>query len=81
MSITFASERRLIAQDEFEPVVRSHYPVVEGLSREELMELARLLRARRKRTAKRRRIVRAARIGSVSQSVRNAQAARDSRAV
>jgi hypothetical protein len=174
MSITFASERRLVAQDEFEPIVRSHYPVVEELSREELVELARWLRERRarardivrgrrrvargkadarggaaetasergllakkqvyanalkrvnarlatieaaerralalarlqaalgrkqaavphnpqpgqtagtgfrlKRGAERRRIVQAARIGSVSQSVRNAQAARDSRA-
>jgi hypothetical protein len=36
---------------------------------------------RLKRGAERRRIVQAARIGSVTQSVRNAQAARDSRAV
>jgi hypothetical protein len=49
MSITFASERRLVAQDEFEPIVRSHYPVVEDLSREELVELARWLRERRAR--------------------------------
>jgi hypothetical protein len=166
MSITFASERRLVAQDEFEPIVRSHYPVVEELSREELVELARWLRERRarardivrgrrrvargkadvrggaaetasergllakkqvyanalkrvnarlatikaaerralalarlqaavphhpqpgrtagtgsrpKRGAERRRVIQAARIGSVSQSVRNAQAARDGR--
>jgi len=175
MSITFASERRLVAEDEFEPIVRSHYPEVEELSREELVELARWLRERRarardivrsrrrvargkaearggaaesaserglvakkqvyanalrrvnarlatikaaerralalanlqaalgrkqaavphhpqagqtadtgfrlKRSAQRRRIIQAARIGSVSQSVRSAQAARDSRAV
>ena len=175
MSIAFASERRLVAQDEFEPIIRSHYPVVEELSREELVELARWLRERRarardiardrrrvargkaearggaaetasdrgqlakkqiyanalkrvnarlatlraaehralvqarlqaalgrkqaavphhphagrtagtgfrlKRGAERRRVVQAARIGSISQSVRNAQAARDSRAV
>jgi hypothetical protein len=49
MSITFASERRLVAQDEFEPIVRSHYPVLEELSREELVELARWLRDRRAR--------------------------------
>src|SRR4029077_18855821 len=49
MSITFASERRLVADDEFEPIVRSHYPVVEELSREELVELARWLRERRAR--------------------------------
>jgi hypothetical protein len=175
MSITFASERRLVADDEFEPIVKSHYPVVEELSREELVELARWLRERRarvrdivrgrrrvargkaeprggaaemasdrgllakkqvyanalrrvnarlatiqaaerralalanlqaalgrkqaaiphhpqpgrsadagfrlKRGAERRRVIQAARIGSVSQSVRNAQAARDGRAV
>jgi hypothetical protein len=49
MSIAFASERRLVAEDEFEPIVRSHYPVVEELSREELVELARWLRERRAR--------------------------------
>ena len=49
MSITFASERRLVAQDEFEPIVRSHYPVVEELSRDELVDLARWLRERRAR--------------------------------
>jgi hypothetical protein len=175
MSITFASERRLVAADEFEPIVRSHYPVVETLSRDELVDLARWLRERRarardiarsrrravrgkadprggateaasergllakkqvyanalkrvnarlattqaterralalanlqaalgrkqaavphhpqpgqtanagfrlKRSAERRRVIQAARIGSVSQSVRGAQAARDSRAV
>ena len=49
MSIALASERRSLAQDEFEPIVRSHYPVIEGLSHEELVELARWLRERRAR--------------------------------
>jgi hypothetical protein len=50
MSISLASERRLLAQDEFEPVVRSHYPLIEDLSHQELVELARWLRDRRART-------------------------------
>lgn len=49
MSITLASERRLLAQDEFEPVVRSHYPLIEGLTHQELVDLARWLRDRRGR--------------------------------
>jgi hypothetical protein len=49
MSIALASERRLLAQDEFEPVVRSHYPLIEELSHQELVELARWLRDRRAR--------------------------------
>lgn len=49
MSIALASERRLLAQDEFEPVVRSHYPLIEKLSHQELVELARWLRDRRAR--------------------------------
>ena len=49
MSIAFASERRLVAQDKFEPIVRSHHPMIEDLSREELVELARWLRERRAR--------------------------------
>jgi hypothetical protein len=49
MSIALASERRLLAQDEFEPVVRSHYPLIEELSHQELVDLARWLRDRRAR--------------------------------
>jgi hypothetical protein len=49
MSISLVSERRLLAQDEFEPVVRSHYPLIEQLSHQELVELARWLRERRAR--------------------------------
>jgi len=49
MSIALAAERRSLAQDEFEPIVKSHYPAVETLSREELVALARWLRERRAR--------------------------------
>jgi hypothetical protein len=49
MSISLASERRLLAQDEFEPVVRSHYPLIEEFSHHELVDLARWLRDRRAR--------------------------------
>lgn len=50
MSISLASERRLLAQDEFEPVVRSHYPLIEDLSHQELVDLAKWLRDRRSRS-------------------------------
>ena len=50
MSIALASERRLLAQDEFEPVVRSHYPLIEELSHQELVDLARWLRERQNRS-------------------------------
>jgi hypothetical protein len=62
MTIALASERRLLAQDEFEPIVKSHYPVIETLSREELVALGRWLRERRARARgiihDRRRVVR-----------------------
>ena len=47
MSTSIADERRLLAADEYEPVARSHYPVLAGLKREELVELARWLRDQR----------------------------------
>ncbi len=50
MNIALASERRLLAQNEFEPVVRSHYPLIEDLSHQELVDLARWLRHRRNRS-------------------------------
>ena len=50
MNIALASERRLLAQNEFEPVVRSHYPLIEDLSHQELVDLARWLRDRRNRS-------------------------------
>jgi hypothetical protein len=49
MSVAYASERRLLAEEEIEPVQRSHFPLLEELSREELQELARWLRSRRGR--------------------------------
>ncbi len=47
MSASIADERRLLAADEYEPVVRSHYPALSGLNREELVDLVRWLRERR----------------------------------
>ncbi|TCZ64839.1 hypothetical protein [Roseicella aquatilis] len=49
MSLAFATERRLLAEDEIEPIRRSHYPLLEDLPREEVQDLARWLRARRDR--------------------------------
>lgn len=45
MGAPFAAERRLLAEDEIGQVIRSHYPELEGLDREELAGLARWLRA------------------------------------
>ncbi len=47
MSTSIADERRLLSADEYEPVVRSHYPALNGLNREELTGLVRWLRERR----------------------------------
>ena len=47
MSTSIADERRLLANEEYEPVARSHYPALAGLKREELVELVRWLRERR----------------------------------
>jgi hypothetical protein len=49
MGITFATERRLLAEEELDPIRRSHFPLLEDLPREEVQELARWLRARRDR--------------------------------
>jgi hypothetical protein len=49
VSVAYASERRLLAAEEIEPIQRAHFPLLEGLSREELLELARWLRSRRAR--------------------------------
>lgn len=46
MSVEFAAERRLLAEDEIEPVIRSHYPELDGLAPEDLIGLARWLRDR-----------------------------------
>lgn len=49
MGIAFAAERRLLAEDELEPIQRSHFPLLEGLDRNALVDLARWLRDRRDR--------------------------------
>jgi len=41
MSTSIADERRLLANEEYEPVARSHYPALADLKREELVELVR----------------------------------------
>jgi hypothetical protein len=50
MGVEIAAERKLLAEDEYEPVARSHYPGIFGLARGELVELARWLRSRRSRS-------------------------------
>jgi len=49
MAMPIAAERRLLSEDELDPVARSHYPALGSLSRDQLIELARWLRARRAR--------------------------------
>ncbi len=49
MGVEFAAERRLLADDEYEPIVRSHYPTIGTLNRDELAELAQWLRSRHNR--------------------------------
>lgn len=45
MGAPFAAERRLLAENEIGQVIRSHYPELDGLKREELVDLARWLRS------------------------------------
>ncbi|MBX9698660.1 MAG: hypothetical protein K2X74_04445, partial [Acetobacteraceae bacterium] len=47
--MAFAAERRLLAEDELEPIQRSHFPLLEGLDQAALLDLARWLRDRRDR--------------------------------
>ena len=47
MSTSIADERRLLSADEYAPVVRSHYPALNALDRQELVDLVRWLRERR----------------------------------
>ncbi|QCI66795.1 hypothetical protein [Phreatobacter stygius] len=47
MGIAIAAERRLLAEDEYEPVAASHYPALETAKRADLIELAGWLRERR----------------------------------
>jgi hypothetical protein len=49
MSVEFSAERRLLAEDELDPVRGSHYPELERWTHPELVELARFLRTRRDR--------------------------------
>lgn len=49
MGVEIAAERKLLTEDEYDPVARSHHPAVQGLARDELVELARWLRSRRAR--------------------------------
>lgn len=49
MGVEIAAERKLLAEDEYDPVARSHHPAVQELARDDLVELARWLRSRRAR--------------------------------
>jgi hypothetical protein len=49
MGASFATERRLLSEDEFGPVLNSHYPALEELPHAELVSLARWLRERHNR--------------------------------
>jgi hypothetical protein len=49
MANAFASERRLLSEDEREPIQRSHFPALEEITRPDLLDLARWLRDRRNR--------------------------------
>ena len=49
MGVAFAAERRLLSEDELKPVQESHFPDLEAMEREDLVSLARWLRAQRAR--------------------------------
>lgn len=49
MSLGIAAERKLLANDEYEPIAETHYPALKDASRARLIELAQWLRARRGR--------------------------------
>ena len=49
MGVEFSAEKRLLAENELDPVQLSHYPDLAELAQSELVELARFLRARRDR--------------------------------
>ncbi len=49
MGVEFAAERRLLNANEYEPIVRSHYPAIGPLTQAELAELAGWLRSQRNR--------------------------------
>jgi hypothetical protein len=47
MGVAIVAERRLLTENEYGPVVRSHYPALETVPRDELIDLARWLRSQR----------------------------------
>ncbi len=49
MSVAYAAERGLLAEDEIGPIERSHFPLLAEIPRAELLDLARWLRDRRDR--------------------------------
>ncbi|HEX4260088.1 MAG TPA: hypothetical protein VHY76_03220 [Acetobacteraceae bacterium] len=49
MGIEFAAERRLLNDNEYEPIVRSHYPAIGALTQAELVDLAGWLRGQHNR--------------------------------
>ncbi|MBX9748494.1 MAG: hypothetical protein K5Q68_02655 [Roseococcus sp.] len=49
MGVEFAAERRLLREEEFGPVVSSHYPELAALPQEEVVKLARWLRGQHAR--------------------------------
>lgn len=49
MGVEFAAERRLLSEEEFAPVVSSHYPELAALAHEDLVGLARWLRGQHAR--------------------------------
>ncbi len=49
MGVEFASERRLLTEEELQPVQASHYPGLAEMARDDLISLARWLRQQRAR--------------------------------
>jgi len=49
MGVEFASERRLLSEDEIAPVISSHYPELAALPHEDVVSLARWLRGQHAR--------------------------------
>jgi hypothetical protein len=47
MGVEFATERRLLAENEVDPVLSSHYPNLHAMARADLVSLARWLRQQR----------------------------------
>lgn len=49
MGVEFASERRLLSEDEYHSIARSHFPQLREVPHDELIDLARWLRSQRNR--------------------------------